>query len=272
MTTHAYKALIAIILVVLLTAVGAQSLAASAPEQVGVGGALWWDYDGDGLRDEAENAGVAGAVIMLYADDGDARFEPGADDVLYAATVSNDKGVYSFQVNDGRAFWVDVDETSLPVGAALAQGPESHSDPVLVSVMGTDVLSIDFAYSYQGSIAGTVFFDYNRDGVQGLGEEGAAGIDVCLYEDVDQDGRLSAVDVLQECIFTDEQGNYRFSELFYGHYLVMESERPGIAFSTPNIIAVFLDPWLIATAQAQPIGLVRVNDHPQKLFFPFHLK
>ncbi len=79
---------------------------------------------------------------------------------------------------------------------------------------------------YGQSIGGTVFCDFNRDGIQETGEPGLAGVKVTL----------TGVNVTATA-FTDSNGNYLFSELRTGKYTVSvdpSTAPPGCNVILPN--------------------------------------
>ncbi|NOX63486.1 MAG: hypothetical protein GXP42_16305 [Chloroflexi bacterium] len=260
------RTLSVLLLFILINSLWLPSTAAiSLRSQAVIGGLLWRDYNGNGLQDEDDGMGIDGVVVRLFRDDGDALFELNGDDILIVETTTANDGEYRFLADVGAVYWVDVDETTLPVGLSLSPGPQSGPEPNLV-LLNQDVFNIDFGYSPRGGVSGTIFYDYNMDGVQGLGENGAPDIEVCLHDDANADGRLDAADPLRECTFTDHQGNYLLDGLLYGHYVIVESEQPGVGYSTPHIIPVFLDPWLVSSTTAAPIGLVLLADVSGALF------
>jgi hypothetical protein len=80
-----------------------------------------------------------------------------------------------------------------------------------------------------GSISGTVFHDYNTNGVQDSGEPGLAGITV--YLDLKQDGTLDSGD---PTAITNASGAYTFSGLTPGPYTVREILLGGMLLSEPS--------------------------------------
>ena len=92
-------------------------------EQVVVTGIVYEDLvvtDPDGPDDPIE-----GAVVTLFADDGDLAFDPSADTYIESTTTNSD-GVYSFTVANGSDYFIAVEAASLNTtrGLEAGAGPE----------------------------------------------------------------------------------------------------------------------------------------------------
>lgn len=82
------------------------------------------------------------------------------------------------------------------------------------------------------AIRGVVFLDANRDGVRAAeGEPGIANVRVTLYTQ-------NRTEVARTT--TDLQGEYEFSGLTPGLYIVVQTDAPGFASSTPNVLTAIL--------------------------------
>jgi hypothetical protein len=95
----------------------------------------------------------------------------------------------------------------------------STSSPVVVTVE---------APLASGVISGTVFQDFNSNGVQDAGEPGLAGQTV--YLDLDGSGQLKSADATAT---TDTNGNYQFTGLGAGSYTVRQVLLGGVLQSAP---------------------------------------
>lgn len=71
------------------------------------------------------------------------------------------------------------------------------------------------------SIGDLIFADVDNDGVLDAGEVGIAGVDVELYQDSDSSNGFSVGDALVGSTTTDGTGNYSFTGLLPGDYLVL---------------------------------------------------
>jgi YVTN family beta-propeller protein len=91
-------------------------------------GWVWYDSNGNGLRDEGE-WGLDELTVALYRDDGDGILEAGADDVELSTQVTASSGAYEFSGLLKGDYWVDVDTSSPKLnGLVLVSG----EDPRLV--------------------------------------------------------------------------------------------------------------------------------------------
>ncbi len=90
-----------------------------------IGGQVWHDVNFDGDIFDQWDAGIDGALLNAYWDDGDHNFEPGAGDLFYQSAVTgppsgaiSGHGVYDFRLpppsicGEGQpsGLWVDVDQ------------------------------------------------------------------------------------------------------------------------------------------------------------------
>jgi hypothetical protein len=147
-----------------------------------IGELVWYDLNGDGSRQAGED-GIAGVVVNLY-EDADGSGTLGAADRLVSSTVTNAGGAYLFTGLNAGAYFVDVDETSLP-GAGLAL---TTPDPAgtLVTLAGrtaaTQVLTANAGYSPAANFAigNRVWSDADGDNVQDAGEVGIPGVRVVV--------------------------------------------------------------------------------------------
>lgn len=99
----------------------------SPQDQSTLGGLVWHDTDISGYPEEGE-PGIDGVLVNLWLDDGDANFEPDADDVLWGNTMTGDNpftweeehGWYEMSVTaNGNAYWVEIDQSNWAPGSPL---------------------------------------------------------------------------------------------------------------------------------------------------------
>lgn len=245
-----------------------QTLAAkgNAPEIILFGDRVWQDWNGNGLLDDGPYSGLAGVVVTLYKDDGDGLFEPGAGDVLLMQTVTDAGGGYTLHSSASGSYWVDVDRASVD-GLQATAGAQSAPPPRYVTASGGQILDdIDFGFSAVGSLWGTVYYDVNMDGMQGLGESGVPDAIICLYSDANDDGLLDAGDPQLVCVHSDAQGHYFFRDLFYGSYIIEELDAPGVGHIGPAVKSVHLDPWKVSALELPPFADVLLAHLSGRLF------
>ncbi len=207
-----------------------EAFACSVPPTGSIGDWVWNDANGNGAQDEGASYGLGGITLRLYRDDGDHLFEPAGDDALVDTQVTDANGLYTFSHLPAGTYWVDVDDTSLPTGYTLT----TDNEPLLVSLdVGENYEDADFGYAGRGDISGTVFYDWDEDGQQDVGEDGIGNVEVCLYKD-NGNGVYDAGDSLQACLTTNSDGTYVFNDYLPGTYFVVETQPSGLESTTPN--------------------------------------
>ena len=80
----------------------------------------------------------------------------------------------------------------------------------------------------ESSIGDRVWEDINGDGVQDAGEPGIENVTVDLYRDINSDGVIDAGDPLLGTLTTDVNGNYDFTDLIFGDYIVDVSDNNNV--------------------------------------------
>ncbi|WP_187271168.1 SdrD B-like domain-containing protein, partial [Neolewinella aurantiaca] len=219
-----------------------------------VGSTVYFDMNDNGMQDEANDVGIAGVTVQLFADtDGD-----GIPETLVGETLTDMDGVYLFDSLPNGTYTVvlpmgpdggmtpssvvDGDDTNVAVQNGTAQGDGSVASAPFDLVAGTEPIeggnldgddqdnggddadgnmTIDFGFVPTMSIGSTVFYDTNDDGEQDLTdplEGGIAGVTVNLY--FDDDNNPATPPVLIDMAITDADGNYLFDSLAPGLYQV----------------------------------------------------
>ncbi|MBU3012193.1 carboxypeptidase regulatory-like domain-containing protein, partial [Polaribacter vadi] len=182
-----------------------------------IGDTIWYDADKDG-SDVGEN-GLEGATVTLDpGTPGDA-----SDDVT---TTTDVNGNYLFDDLVAGDYTVSVDLSTvtggLPAGVTIADldqtydndgiGTANASDVTLAD--GEDNLDQDFGYYAPASIGDTIWYDADKDGVQGVGENGLPGITVTLDPGTPGD---ASDDIITT---TAPDGTYLFDNLPAGNYTI----------------------------------------------------
>ncbi len=175
-----------------------------------LGGWLWYDADGDGIRDSGE-PGLGRVTLDLWLDDGDGRFEPApalGSDTFVTMSTTDWAGRYDFALPALGGYFVDVRDMNNALGDQnyLTSG---QSDPTsLIPVAqngGTVVDGINFGYVTatdvgEAVVGDLVWLDANRNGTDDPGEPVIAGVKICATP---LDGTAAF------CTLTDGQGRYR---------------------------------------------------------------
>ncbi|MGB1249580.1 MAG: SdrD B-like domain-containing protein [Candidatus Promineifilaceae bacterium] len=201
---------------------------------------------GAGGSADSADSGIAGVTVSLIRDlDGDGIYDAG--EPIIATTQTDENGQYLFSglpVDDGGGdsdadyiVWVNdtnnvldgMEQTYDDDGAA---GTPNQS-AVAISSGSPDARDQDFGYSEsipQGSIGDTIWNDVDNSGTSTPdgGEPGIPNVTVNLFadedgdgvaDDINGDGIVDASDAIATTT-TDENGNYLFSGLPLGSYLV----------------------------------------------------
>ena len=192
-----------------------------------IAGSKWHDLDGDGIRDDGE-PGLANWTI--YIDDND-NGELDADETF---TTTDELGNYSFSVDAGTYTIAEVIEPGWEQTHPSTGSHEVSLDP------SETVNGIDFGnITLPGELSGSKWNDIDGDGVRDVGESGLEGW--TIYLDDNGNGVLDGEEV---STVTDADGNYSFTDLDAGSYVVAEVLQPGWEQTHPSdgFYTVNLDP------------------------------
>ena len=214
-------------------------------------GNIWWDVNGSTTQNAGET-GLSGFSVQRWSDpngDGDP-----ADGVLQSTTTTDADGNYSFSgLAAGSYVIVVVPPTLLnnvwteTVESTGGTGSLDNRIPVTVAA-GAISGSHNFAYTQSSTseIGDTLYFDLDSDSLQDPGEDGIPSVTVWLYTDVDRDGTIDdGVDELYATDVTDASGNYLFSAVPAGSYVVkVDTDDPDF----PTNVTATGDPDLVAAS------------------------
>ncbi|RIL10424.1 hypothetical protein DCC79_08055, partial [bacterium] len=252
-----------------------------APTAGAIGNQVWHDLDGDGFRDVGE-PGVEGVAVDLWQDvDGDGVLDPAVDNLI-RSTTTDINGTYVFLGLGAAKYLVDVAAANTASGGVLegmtkTTGTPSTNDnsqadpfPVELTALSLQSFNADFGYTAPGagfSLSGRVFDDVNGNGGAVPTDEAGTdtpvlGATVRLYRDLDNDGVVDPTDPLLGTAVTDANGDYTFTDLPNGNYLLVSdatSTRVNGYTQTTQIPTDAVEPATIAGAS--------VNDQD----FGYHL-
>jgi len=146
-------------------------------------------------------------------------------------TVTDENGNYYFGNLPAGTYTVKVDTTTLPGGGGGLtntvdpDGGTANQSTVVLAAGGVNLLQ-DFGYRPSGgqpvnSVSGTIWNDSDADGTLEGGEPVRyPNVTVALYADTNNNGILDSADDLVGTTTTDGSGNYAFTNLPNGAYLV----------------------------------------------------
>lgn len=217
-----------------------------SPLLADISGQVRYDTDADGDFNDPDNGAMV-VKIQLWTDpNGDGN---PADGVQVAEVYTDANGNYTFtNVPSGNYTVVEINPAS---STSTADVSGANDDRIAVVMTGTDVTGRDFLDTLPPvyAISGTVYDDANatNDDLIGAGDTPLASITIKLFLDRDGNGTISAGDSELNSIVTDSSGNYSFTGLPAGNYVVQETDPNGATSDwdaagnlTDNQIAVAL--------------------------------
>jgi fimbrial isopeptide formation D2 family protein/uncharacterized repeat protein (TIGR01451 family) len=160
-------------------------------------GIVWFDEDGDGVRDPDEDP-IPGVTVVVTWD--------GPDGPVVTEVVTGPDGRWALSDIPPGDYTAEIDLDTVPDGL-IPSTPTSVS--VTVPPGGSGF--VEHGVTEPASIGSLVWIDTDRDGTQDPGEKGIPGVTVELY---DEGGNLVATTV------TDDDGRYLFENLPPGTYTV----------------------------------------------------
>ncbi len=189
-----------------------------------IGNYVWEDTNGNGVQDAGES-GVSGVEVRLTG-------TTGAGEAVNLTTTTDSVGVYRFENLAPGTYQIRFSD--IPSGLTFSpadQGGDDDRDSDVIASAGetasfiltsnqTD-LSRDAGLYPLLSLGNLVWIDENNNGLVDPGEEGASGIQVCLYRDSNGNGVWDTTDQLIAETFTDSDGFYRFDNLPQGDYFAV---------------------------------------------------
>lgn len=185
-----------------------------------VGDYVWYDINHDGIQD-ANEQGLGGILVTLYDN----------TNTPVASTITNPDGSYIFtnvtpgtytmgfeNLPTGMTF--TTQETNPTSNTGSNVNPSTGLTPSFTVTAGTHNPTIDAGLTpiELAGLGNYVWYDNNRDGIQGSTETGVTGTIATLYAS-------NGTTVLAQAI-TDGNGAYSFTNLDAGDYMVGFSNLP----------------------------------------------
>ena len=201
--------------------------------QYTIGDRVWFDADGDGVQDLANEPGIIGATVQLTYAGADGDLSTTADNVvLTTATAANGDyqfdrladGIYAVTVISGLPTQMDATSSNDDAGGQ----PVSSTDGVAyVTLSGASRDDVDLGYRGTASLSDFVWLDVDGDGTQDAGEPGLANITLrATLVDQVVGGNTFTLETQ-----TDSNGAYSFNGLAPGNWEVVvdtsDTDLPG---------------------------------------------
>jgi uncharacterized repeat protein (TIGR01451 family) len=213
---------------------------------------LWFDIDADGVLDGGET-GISLVTVDLL----DSSMN------IIATTITDGSGNYTFSgvAGGGADYYIRISDTGGKLNDYFGTTASAIAGEMqIINLTGNldYTAAPNFGYSLNSSIGSKVFNDINNNGVQDLGENGFSGITVKLYNDDNGDGVINGADAVVATLTTDVNGNYLFSGLIDGHYIVsIETPPSGYTFLGTDSDTVKTGEQLAATISSGSTALDR---------------
>ncbi len=187
-----------------------------AAEQISINGFVWLDSDEDGMQDNNEN-GIANINVKLYS------FNDANEMYLVDETSTNANGEYEFLGTFYGKYRLEFDDWQLKyIPTILDAGDDSLDSDGIIKDFIIDEYEYEYDYTHDvgflnkekrlHSVGGLVWYDSNRDGIQGELEPGIPNIKVRLY------GLEGEEKVFIWETYTRVNGSYEIIDLANGRY------------------------------------------------------
>jgi uncharacterized repeat protein (TIGR01451 family) len=182
---------------------------------------VWYDANGNGAFGAGET-GIAGVTIELL----DASLNvigtttTAADGTFTFSGLPGGGADYTTRINDTSNVLADYYGTT-----AFATARQRAESNLVANVNRAAAPS--YGFNFTRTIGDTVYNDLNGNGTQDAGEPGFAGVTVSLYRDVNGNGAINAGDTLVGTLVTDVNGQYFFTGVTNGTYVVSVPAQTG---------------------------------------------
>ena len=198
-----------------------------------VSGSIWNDLDKDGIDNGTGEPQISGVTVALKDPTGK----------VIATTTTDADGYYEFSGVEPGNYTIEVtDTTGVLNGYTLTgDGTGLWEEPLpnvySITVASDDITDKDFGYvksAETGTIGDLLFNDTDGDGVKDANENGIPNVSVKLWNDNNNNGVIDTGDTVFDTETTGSSGNYLFTNLPAGFYIVDETTLPPGMFLTTN--------------------------------------
>ncbi|MEF3273474.1 MAG: carboxypeptidase regulatory-like domain-containing protein, partial [Chloroflexus sp.] len=200
-----------------------------------IGDRVWLDLNGNGIQEATESTNIAGVTITIYDAstnqplDGDPA-TPGIQPITKTSVTAAPSYLFT-HLTPGTYYLVFSD---IPAQYAISPANQGSNDAVDSDVdpVTLRTASITLASSSNNSViwdlglyprltlGNLVWYDNNDNGVVDASETGISGVRVDLYRDSNANGQPDPAEFVTFTT-TDSNGNYRFTGLEQGDYIVV---------------------------------------------------
>jgi len=183
------------------------------------GDTVWIDANANGIQDEGE-VGVEGITLELLDE----------NNAVLATTTTDKDGKYQFiDLTADKIYKVKATIESFYAFSPKAQGSDitkdSNIDPTtstsdnIILNFNQQNKTIDIGVTSSLTVNGKVYKDDNINGTFD-NETTIPTATINLYKDVNNDNKLDADDILVSSIESDASGDYSFTNVFSGEYVI----------------------------------------------------
>lgn len=216
---------------------------------------VWLDLANFGAFDTGEN-GIGGVTVDLLDGSGNviATTTTGPDGTfafsgLTGGTLSNPAD-YTVRVTDNAGLLLDM------IGTSTYATAHERLEQIVTSSVDRTGTGATPSYGYRPvrAIGDRIWNDLDGDNVQDAGEPGLAGVVVNLYNDGNGNGVVDGADAVVATVTTDANGQYLFSGLPNGSYIVSVPTPPSGFTHTGTGIDADSDPGTAGIQNPAPLS------------------
>lgn len=181
-----------------------------------IGDRVWSDANGDGMENPNE-VGIGGVTVNLLD----------AAGTVIGTTTTDDSGYYIFDNLAADVYMIQVDDSTLPARFTTTptgdpDGDNTNTSEKLPLGPGDVHMNMDFGYNDPSAynLGDRIYLDANVSGGEDVGELPIPNVTVALIADTNGNGIWDIGELPIATDITDANGNYLFTGLGNGDYVV----------------------------------------------------